>query len=252
MSLANEEGNAKRQQILQNLQLNQTANQFSIAVSGGQLSTNPLQMSNAIYELTAIQSENNGLNVGNNQNPLEITQRQAVDSGQRLFDDNQNQQPDHRTILSTGPDAHEQALLRNDFESFPGGYDPSRPSIIQKGPPNYGNPDDDDDAYSPTANSSDYSGLGDEVRSGRYPSQRDSSSGVVSVCIKNKINRAGDLHLSDNELREISVRELNKRLKLSGCGKKEQQTLKQRRRTLKNRGYAANCRHKRTVQTSKL
>lgn len=67
-----------------------------------------------------------------------------------------------------------------------------------------------------------------------------------------KINIAGSSKIPDDELRTISVRELNRKLKQSGCSKEQAIAIKQRRRTLKNRGYAANCRHKRQSQTTQL
>ena len=67
-----------------------------------------------------------------------------------------------------------------------------------------------------------------------------------------KVNKAGGTTITDEELRTISVRELNRKLKQSGCSKEQAINIKQRRRTLKNRGYAANCRHKRQSQTLQL
>lgn len=54
----------------------------------------------------------------------------------------------------------------------------------------------------------------------------------------------------DNELRELSVKELN--LKLKGLSKDAVKEVKKRRRTLKNRGYAHSCRMKRIEEKSDL
>lgn len=61
---------------------------------------------------------------------------------------------------------------------------------------------------------------------------------------------AEDIGLNDELLMTLSVRELNKRL--HGYPRDQIQRLKQKRRTLKNRGYAQNCRSKRLQQRHDL
>lgn len=58
--------------------------------------------------------------------------------------------------------------------------------------------------------------------------------------------------ISDDDLVSISVRDLNRQLKMRGLSRIDIVRMKQRRRTLKNRGYAASCRIKRIEEKDKL
>merc|ERR1712018_670226 len=66
------------------------------------------------------------------------------------------------------------------------------------------------------------------------------------------VNYRDDIGLDDKELVTISTKELNRMLKKKGIGKSRQKEIKCERRTLKNRGYASNCRISREDEEKRL
>jgi len=96
------------------------------------------------------------------------------------------------------------------------------------------------------------------------------ANGSLSTMTGNLTSAVGGLHIStgkgsrpvsppmiqcgitDEDLVTLSVRDLNRQLKMRGLNRDEITQMKQRRRTLKNRGYAASCRIKRLEQKDEL
>ena len=80
---------------------------------------------------------------------------------------------------------------------------------------------------------------------------RSSENVVYHVHSGNK-GTISNVPIPDEELRTMTVVELNRAVKKADYDRATTLAIKQRRRTLKNRGYAANCRDKRSKQAAQL
>merc|ERR1719167_1696414 len=68
----------------------------------------------------------------------------------------------------------------------------------------------------------------------------------------NDINGGPFSVMSDEELSSLNIKCLNRKLKEKGLSKEAIEKLKQRRRTLKNRKYATDCREKKDTEVHTL
>ncbi|XP_020897742.1 transcription factor MafK-like [Exaiptasia diaphana] len=60
------------------------------------------------------------------------------------------------------------------------------------------------------------------------------------------------LPISDDDLESMSVRDLNQKIRHLELTKPQIQAIRKRRRSLKNRGYALSCRHRRVTENEEL
>ena len=75
---------------------------------------------------------------------------------------------------------------------------------------------------------------------------------ALELEVNTAITNVTDSEFNDENLKEISVKELNRMVKQKGLSKQEVAKIKYQRRTIKNRGYAQNCRIKRIKQKQTL
>jgi hypothetical protein len=102
-------------------------------------------------------------------------------------------------------------------------------------------------SFDPSKEEYNHETLRNEIKK-KYKDKRENGDGVINEDDTSMGDE--DFDMSEDHLLKFSVRDLNKIL--HGLPKNKQKTLKQKRRTLKNRGYAQNCRSKRMVARNDL